>query len=145
MKLACLLALLCLLTLTGALAQTGTDGAVLGVVTDSSGGLVIGAQVTITNSDTGLVKTALTSSDGSFEIGALPRGYYSVSVTFARFKTWALPRSELTIGERKKLSPGLEPGELNEEVPIEASGELLQTEKAEVGGLVEEATIRELP
>jgi len=145
MKLACLLALLCLLTLTGALAQTGTDGAVLGVVTDSSGGLVIGAQVTITNSDTGLVKTALTSSDGSFEIGALPRGYYSVSVTFARFKTWALPRSELTIGERKKLSPGLELGELNEEVTIEASGELLQTEKAEVGGLVEEATIRELP
>jgi hypothetical protein len=145
MKLAYLPALLWLLALIEAMAQTGTDGAILGTVTDSSGGVLAGAQVTITNLDTGLVKTAPTNSDGSFEIGALPRGYYSVSVIFARFKAWTLPRSELTIGERKKLVPRLELGERSEEVTVEASGELLQTEKAEAGGVVEETTIRELP
>jgi hypothetical protein len=103
------------------------------------------AQVTITNLDTGVLKATLTNSDGSFEIGALPRGYYSISVSFVRFKTWTLPRSELTIGERKKLLPKLELGKMYEEVTVEASGELLQTEKAEAGGVVEETTIRELP
>ena len=56
-----------------------------------------------------------------------------------------ITETALTIGERKKLFPRLELGEMDEEVTVEASGELLQTEKAEAGGVVEEATIRELP
>ena len=48
----CLLAVFSLIALTGAIAQTGIDGAILGVVTDANGGAVVGATVTVTNLDT---------------------------------------------------------------------------------------------
>ena len=54
----------------------------LGLITDSAGAVVAGADVTITNVDTGLKKTMLTDSGGNFEILALPEGPYSVSVAF---------------------------------------------------------------
>src|SRR4029077_12376096 len=43
----CLLAVFSLIALTGALAQTGIDGAILGVVSDANGGAVVGATVTV--------------------------------------------------------------------------------------------------
>ena len=141
----CLLAVLSLIPLTGAFAQTGVDGAILGVVTDANGGAVVGATVTVTNLDTGIQKVETTRTDGSFEINALPQGSYSVSVSFSGFKTWALTKTDLTIGERKRVSPALLVGEVSERVTVEASSDLLQTEKAETGGVVEARTIQELP
>ena len=77
---------LLLLTCLGAMAQVGTDGTILGTVTDANGGLVAGATITVTNLDTGIQKVDTTRSDGSFEITSLPAGRYSVSVTFAGFE-----------------------------------------------------------
>jgi len=133
------------LALTGAIAQTGVDGSILGVVSDVNGGAVSGATVTVTNVATNIQKAVTTRGDGSFEINALPEGSYSVSVTFTGFKTWALARTDLTIGERKRISPALEVGQVNEKVTVLATADLLQTEKADVGGVVEQRTIQELP
>lgn len=141
----CLIIVFSLIALTGAMAQTGIDGAVLGVVTDANGGAVAGATVTVTNLDTAIHKTETTRSDGSFEINALPEGSYSVSASFAGFKTWTLEKTDLTIGERKRVSPILQVGDVNEHVTVESTADLLQTEKADVGGVVEARTIQELP
>jgi hypothetical protein len=140
-----LLAVFGFLALAGARAQTGIDGAILGVVTDANGGIVAGATVTVTNLDTAIKKTEVTHPDGSFEITALPEGNYSVSVSFAGFKTWDLAKTDLTIGERKRVSPTLQLGDVNEKVTVESTAELLQTEKADTGGVVEQRTIEELP
>ena len=121
-----LLALLLLVSL-GAMAQVGTDGTILGAVTDANGGLVAGATVTVTNLDTGIQKVDTTRSDGNFEITSLPAGRYSVSVTFTGFKTWTLETTVLTISERKRVSPVLEVGQVNEKVTVEATAELIQT------------------
>ena len=141
----CLLAVFSLLALTGAMAQTGVDGAILGVVTDANGGVIGGATVTVTNLDTGVQKIETSRSDGSFEISALPQGKYSVTVTFAGFKTWTLAKTDLTINEHKRVSPMLQVGDVNEQVTVESTADLLQTEKAETGGVVEQRTIQELP
>ena len=144
-KLICLLAVFSLIAISGAMAQTGVDGAILGVVADVNGGSIAGATVTVTNLGTNIQKTETSRGDGSFEIDALPEGAYSVSVTFTGFKTWTLARTDLTIGERKRISPALEVGQVNEKVTVEATADLLQTEKADVGGVVEARTIQELP
>lgn len=141
----CLLALFSLIGLSGAMAQTGVDGAVLGVVTDANGGVVAGATVTVTNLATGVQRTETSRSDGGFEISALPQGTYSVTVTFTGFKTWTLAKTDLIINEHKRVSPVLQVGEVNERVTVEATADLLQTEKAETGGVVESRTIQELP
>ena len=103
----CLLAVFSLIALTGAMAQTGIDGAILGVVTDANGGAVVGATVTVTNLDTSIQKIETTRPDGSFEIDALPQGSYSVSVSYSGFKTWTLAKTDLTIGERFAVAPAL--------------------------------------
>src|SRR5215467_3098077 len=137
--------LLWFLALTGATAQVGIDGTILGVVTDARGGLVPGAIVTITNLDTGIQKVELSRQDGGFEITALPAGRYSVSVSFTGFKTWTVERTELTISERKRLSPVLEVGQVGEKVTVEATADLIQTENAAAGGIVGSKTIQEMP
>ncbi|MEO8128294.1 MAG: carboxypeptidase-like regulatory domain-containing protein, partial [Bryobacteraceae bacterium] len=103
------------------------------------------ATVTVTNLDTGIKKSDVTRSDGSFEITALPSARYSVSVTFAGFKTWTLERTELTIAERKRVSPILEVGQVSEKVTVEATADLIQTENASTGGVIQQRTIQELP
>src|SRR3979409_799546 len=108
MKRLCLLSACFLLDVAGAMAKTGGDGSILGVVSDANGGSVAGATVTVRNLDTGLVKTEITHADGGFEISPLPEGNYSVSVTFTGFKTWTLAQTDLTIRERKRVSPMLQ-------------------------------------
>ena len=74
------------LALTGAMAQTGIDGTILGVVADANGGLLSGATVTVTNLDMGIKKSEITRSDGTFEITALPAGRYSISCPAIRIR-----------------------------------------------------------
>ena len=63
-------------------AQLGTLG---GVVRDSTGGVVVGATVTLTNQETGATRTTRTSSDGTYSVTSLPLGPYTVAAEFAGF------------------------------------------------------------
>jgi hypothetical protein len=75
------LSFLLLLVGCAALAQIGSDGAILGVVTDPSGSVVVGATVTVSNKGTGLKKSVVTNEAGIFEIPSLPIGAYTVTVS----------------------------------------------------------------
>ena len=63
------------------------SGEISGDVTDTSGAAVVGASVRAEHLDTGLTRTGVTSSSGSFHIPDLPIGSYKVSVSSAGFKT----------------------------------------------------------
>ena len=69
-------AVLVLLALTPVMAQVGTQGSILGAVTDASSAALPGATVSVRNLDTGLEQTAVTDEAGNFEILALPIGPY---------------------------------------------------------------------
>ncbi|MBI1894973.1 MAG: TonB-dependent receptor [Acidobacteria bacterium] len=126
-------------------AQAGTDGSILGIVRDTTGAAIPGAQVLVTNLDTGVSRSAATGANGSFEVPALPRGYYSIRVSAPQFAPWELLRVELTVGELKRVSPVLKVGEVKETVTVEAAVELMQTEKASLETVIEEKQIRDLP
>ncbi|MGH9662653.1 MAG: TonB-dependent receptor domain-containing protein [Bryobacteraceae bacterium] len=126
-------------------AQTATDASLLGIVKDSSGAAVPGATVRVDNLDTGLAKSSTSGEAGAFEVLALPRGVYSVTVTKPQFLTWRLARIEMTAGEQRRLSPTLQVGDVQQTVTVEAGVELMQTEKASVEAAIEEKQIRDLP
>jgi hypothetical protein len=70
-----------------AFAQGGATGAISGTVYDSSGAVVVGAEVSIVNQDTGaLTRTTKTDSNGSFNVPLLPVGTYTVSIKAAGFQ-----------------------------------------------------------
>ncbi len=134
-----------LLSSVPALAQLGTQGAIVGTITDTSDAVISGATVTVRNLETGLQLTAQTNDAGIFEILPLPVGEYSVTATMKGFKTWSLERTRLTVGERHRISPKLEVGEVAERVNVEATVELVQTERGAVESVVEQRQIRDLP
>ena len=125
--------------------QVGTQGSILGTVVDSSRAALPGASVTVTNLDTGLVQTAISGEAGNFEILALPIGPYSVVVSMTGFKTWQLDRIVLTVGERSRVSPVLDVGDVTERVSVVGGAPLLQTERSSVQTVVQMEQIRELP
>jgi hypothetical protein len=125
--------------------QVGTQASILGTVQDGTGAVIPGAEVTATNNDTGLTRTTITDVAGNFELLALPIGRYSVSVATTGFKTWRLTDLTLTVGERSRIAPMLELGEVTEQVSIESTAELLQTERSSVETIVQTRQIRELP
>ena len=128
------------------LAQLGTQGSILGVVTDTTGAVVPGAEVVITNIDTGQSVTVGSNEVGIFEAFALNRGFYKISVTLAGFKTWSMERVELTVGQRLRVTPVLELGDVTEQITVESGGvELIQTEKSTVQATVEARQIVDLP
>ena len=140
--------LLLIVTLTCAcslLAQVGSDASILGVVTDASGAVVPRATVRVVNLDTGLQRTATSGEGGEFEVLALPTGPYSVSVTNTGFSTWKLERIDLTVASRQRISPVLKVGEVTEQIRVDATAELIQTDRSSVSTVVEEKQIRELP
>ena len=99
----CLLA--ALFSLTSLYGQLGTQGGLVGIVVDPSDAVVSGASVTVRNLDTGLEKSAVTNDAGIFEVLALPVGPYTVKVAKPGFRTWTLESTQLTVGERRRVSP----------------------------------------
>lgn len=137
--------LLLLMTSTMLFGQAGTEGSILGTVHDATGAVVPQAQVTVTNLATGLKRTVAADGAGNFEVLALPVGTYSVTVTAAGFKTWTLTQTNITVGMRSRIAPVLEVGQVTEQVSVEATAEVLQTERSSVETVVQMRQIRELP
>lgn len=128
-----------------AAAQAGTGGSILGAVKDSSGAVMPNARVTITNTETGVAQSAMTDQEGFFQVLALPRGIYSVTVAAANFSTWRVSQLELVAGEQKRVQPVMTPGDVKQEVTVQAAAEVIQTERASVEMSISQKQIRELP
>jgi hypothetical protein len=127
------------------LSQIGTEGSFFGTVTDATGAVVPNAGVTVTNIDTKFTRMVTTSQDGNFDILSLPIGPYSILVSAKGFKKWELARTDLNVGDRDRISPVLEVGQLSETVSVSTTSEVLQTETAATQTVVQMQQIRELP
>ena len=78
-------------------------GSILGSVTDSSGAAVEGAHVLVKNPATGLERTSVTSSDGSYLVPELPIGTYNVTVTMTSFQAFIASGVQVTVASQKRV------------------------------------------
>src|SRR5437016_13714434 len=69
-----------LILASSALAQTQTTGRIAGTVKDQKGALIVGAEVKITNENTGEVRQTTTNVEGSYSVSLLPPGDYQVTI-----------------------------------------------------------------
>src|SRR5689334_3992383 len=93
----------------GASAQTAT-ATLKGTVTDSGGGVVSGAGLTLTNLSTGLKKTFTTAEGGQFAFTFVEPGAYSIEAQATGFKIYKQPRLLLEVGQVADLGVILSPG-----------------------------------
>ena len=142
-------ALLAGLILVAAPASTvfaqAVTGTLLGTVTDSSGAVVTGAKVTITNEGTGFTRTASTDTAGEYTFPSIPTGRYTVLAEMQGFKAGALSGIVVGVDQRVRMDVSLEVGAMTESVTIEASTPLLQTSSSELGTTVDNEQIEALP
>lgn len=100
-------------------AQADT-AAITGQVTDPTGAVVVGAQVTVANTDTNLESVTQTNAEGMYRIQPLRPGPYRVTVVAAGFKRSVREGLVLRLGNTMALNPGLEVGAVAESVEITA-------------------------
>lgn len=126
------------------LAQNDRAG-VTGRVADSTGAIVSGASVKVTNTATGQAVDLTTNSDGAFtEPSVLQPGPYRVEVSRAGFKT-ASTDVVLQIGDVRAVNFTLQPGVTTETVTVTDAAPLLQTETSSRGEVITGRQITELP
>ena len=126
-------------------AQQSGYGSINGVVTDTTGAVVSGANVTITNVDTGVAKVTVTGSAGDYAEPYLPPGRYSVAVSRSGFKTTTQPGVVLTASQVVGVNITLSVGQAQETVQVSSAPEMIETASAELGQTVNNTSITELP
>lgn len=126
-------------------AQSAGTGAVAGTVTDSSGGAVANARVTLTSLATNQVRTATTGPNGDYRFSLLPPGNYRVDFVATGFKTANVASVSVTVTETATVNQTLQVGAVSQTVTVESNAQVLQTESATLGGTVSGARITALP
>jgi hypothetical protein len=127
-----------------AAAQIDT-ASVVGTVLDQSGAVLPGVTVTATQEATGVVATAVTNASGQYVFPGLKVGTYTVAAELAGFKRALQREVVLRVQDRAEVNFQLAVGELSEEVVVSGRSELLQTQSADIGNVVDERQVRDLP
>ena len=104
-----------------------TRGTIFGVVKDTSGGVLAGMSVVVTNEETNVSNETVTNDRGGFEIPYLLPGSYRVTVQADGFKKYTTTGLQLTVNNRVGLDVTLEVGTLTDEVTVTSDLPLLET------------------
>ncbi|MPY86318.1 MAG: hypothetical protein GEU99_00170 [Luteitalea sp.] len=135
-----------LVVLLSALAQPlyGQTAQVSGRVTDASDRVVAGVTVTVAHRDTGVARTSVTNEEGYYSVPALPPGTYVITAELEGFAAAERDGLVLVNDQAARADVVLRPGGVDEQVQVTAHA-LLESENADVGNVVTERSIHELP
>ena len=123
----------------------GNLGGLTGRVADSTGAGVPAVALKITNIDTAAQVSTVSSSDGAYLAANLPPGRYRVSVSKAGFKTTVQEPVTVSTATIATVDFTLAVGQINESVTVEGGAVELQTTSAEVGTVMQNKSILDLP
>ena len=137
--------LLALLVLTLGQAAFSQTAQVTGRISDASGAVVPGAQITVTNQKTGFVRDSVSNGEGYFSIPQLPPGEYRIAVKKDGFKPVVRPDVTLNVEQIARLDFSLETGAVSETITITSEAPLLNRETSSVGQVVDNKTVVTLP
>ena len=127
-----------------AVAQLPT-GEITGMVTDSSGGAIADATVTLTNTATNAERLLATNSGGIYDATALQPGSWSIRISKTGFRTEVRKSVDLEVSQVARLDFMLTVGDISQTVEVRGASPVLDTQTATVGTVVETRRIEELP
>jgi hypothetical protein len=140
-----LLFVVCVGSTLPAWAQSTDTGTVVGLVRDSTGAVVVGAKVTLTDTSTSTSQTAVTNDTGRYTFVNVKPGFYNISITKTGFSTTKTERQEVKVGTTLTVDLALQVGGANVVVEVTATGNELQTMDATVGQTITGDALDSLP
>jgi hypothetical protein len=146
MKMKAMKVLLTVVLILVASLAVAQNASIVGTVTDTSGAVIPGAEITIRNTDTGTVRTLTTGDNGLYTVTNLPVGKYQIDVKRANFANYRLTGVTLTVDQTSTANVTLKPGPVSEEVNVNAA-ELppVDLEDSQVSNLVDARQMKDLP
>ena len=136
---------LAVLALTLSVRAQNANGRVIGVVTDSQGAAVVGANVTVTNTGTNVQWRTVTDGSGSYQVLDVPVGMYAVTVENKGFVKATTQPQELTINQSLRVDVRMKVGAVNETIEVQSQSSQVETVNPTVGGTVTGKAIQDLP
>ena len=126
-------------------AQAVSTAQINGTVKDSGGLALPGVTVTVTQTDTGLVRSGVTSETGAYNITNLPVGPYKLEASLQGFRTFAQTGIVLQVNSNPTLNVTLQVGALAETITVEGTAPLVETRNPGIGQVVTNEQVLELP
>lgn len=133
-----------LMLLAASMFAQGTGGALIGRVADETGGALPGVTVTATNDATGISRSVVTGSDGSYRFSSLPVGTYTVVADLAGFATTTTKNLSVLVATDNTRNITLKQGAVKEQITVTAEAPLVATSPS-VGTVVSQKELEGLP
>ena len=127
----------------GAFAQA--NAGITGTVTDQSGAVIPGANVTVTNEGTSVSNKTATSTAGTYSVTGLIPGAYSVTIEKTGFKKSVQNHVNIEVSTTSTINFSMTNGAVNETVEVEASSIALNTTAPQLGSTIEPVVVKALP
>jgi hypothetical protein len=127
-----------------AFGQATASGTIQGKVTDTSGGVVPGAQVVAKNKATDLARTVTSSDTGDYSFELLPVGNYTVTITKTGFATF-VQTLEILVGQTAIVNAELKPGVMSEVIEVTGAAPLVDQAKTDVSQNITPLEVEQLP
>ncbi len=127
-----------------ALGQIG-GGSLVGQITDPLGGAVVGAKVTVVNTQTGLSRSTESNETGYFEFPLLPAGQYRLEAEHPGFRKAATAPFPINTGTRPRVDIRLDLGQVTETVEVVGSAPIVNATTTDLGVVMEQSMIDSLP
>ncbi|MCL4402294.1 MAG: carboxypeptidase regulatory-like domain-containing protein, partial [Acidobacteria bacterium] len=131
--------------LTCGLYAQSTAGRITGIVTDATGAVIPGAEVTIANTDTTVVNRAQTNASGVYLAVSLLAGHYQVDVQAQGFRRKEIRSLVLQTGQELRIDVQLELGAVTEAIEVQATVTQLQQESAEISDTYTSNEVMNMP
>lgn len=136
----------CIAFLVTAISAFGQDrGTISGSILDSSGAGVPAASVHVSNPSTGLTQTVTSGSKGEYTLSSLPPGVYRLSVEKEGFRKAESSSVEVQVNTDTRLDFSMQVGTVREVVEVKSVAPLLQTDRSDLGKVIDKQAIEDLP
>src|SRR5437867_7143617 len=141
----CLVAGVFVLGLTAGNVWAQATAQISGTVRDQSSAVLPGVEVMVTQTNTGVTRTAVSNETGFYVLSNLPIGPYRLEAALPGFRTFVQTGIVLQVNGSPVINPVLEVGQVTEQIEVQANAALVETRTTGIGQVVENARVLELP
>ena len=129
-----------------ALSAQAVGGAqITGFVRDSSGATLPGVDVTVTQTDTGILRSAVTGGDGAFAFPNLPVGPYQLKANLQGFSVFVQDGIVLQVNSNPVVNITMQIGAVSEQLTVTANASMVETRSTGIGQVIDNQRVVELP
>ncbi len=125
--------------------QAVGSGQIQGTVTDANGGVVPGAEIEATQTESGLKRAVTSGADGGYSLPNLPVGPYQLRVSKEGFEAFVQSGIVIQVGNNLRVDVSLKVGGAAETVQVDASASMVQTEDQAVSQVIDSQRMVDIP